>query len=379
MKVSLVLASLFASALAAPSFTSQYELDGGNNRREGGSLIDRLREDKRFSRFVEVLEKERGLRDDLENRDMKSTVWAPTNDAIERMEEEWREQRDEDRPAMRDVLRYHIAGDSQITRDCLHAGALIPTNLRMKTLEDRHQRIRVFRFADTIFLNARARVMDKEIEAENGQIFPIDHVLCPPQNVVEMLGAVPTRLSTTLAAFARTGLDRDLTEEKGVTVFAASNNAWEKLGYENLRYLFSCAGQKTWAWESKDRRGRDENQEGRVMCNGIKDLKKILQGHIAKKVAYTTDVMKDEKMQLPTLGHKKITVCARKRQGGGSDEDRNRRDEDSNKHRNVNHYNFVVNDGEARVAFTDGLSSNGAIQVIDSVICSGVRLPHERV
>jgi len=386
MKVSLVLASLFASALAAPSFSSQYELDGGNRRREGGSLIDRLRDDKRFSRFVEVLEKERGLRDDLENRDKETTVFVPTDDAFERMEDEWRESRNENKPNMRDVLRYHIAGDSRISEDSMHAGSLIPTNLRLKSLEDRHQRIRVFRFHDITWLNMKARIIESDIKADNGRIHAIDRVLCPPQEVTEMMYTVPTQFSTTLAAFERTGLMSELEREKALTVFAPNNRAWKALGYENLKYLFSCAGQKREDREGrdrdrdeKDRRDRDRDEdERRPMCKGVRDLKKILQNHVAKKLAYSTDFMDKETTELRTLGNAKITVCAKKQQG--RDEDRNRRDEDEDKkHRDVRRYNFVVNDGEARITFNDGLASNGAIQMISGVLVGDIRLPHERI
>jgi len=367
MKVSLAalfVAAQAVSALAAPSFVSQYELDGSSSRRAEGSLIDRLRGEKMFSRFVEVLEKERGLRDELENRDKQTTVFAPTNEAFKRIEDEYAATGGE-MPSMRDLLRYHIAGDSEISADCLHAGALIPTNLRLKSLNDRHQRIRVFRFHDMVWLNMMARVVESDIKAENGRIHAIDRVLCPPQSVPEMIATLPTEFSTFSWALERTGLNKEATKEKGVTVFAPSNRAWAMLGHENLKFLFSCVGQKT----------EREDQHGVPVCKGVKELKKIVKNHVATDLAYSTDFMEKETMKLRTLGDIELTVCAKKRQGGSE----SRRGGEGGQHKDVRRYNFIVNDGEARISFTDGLAGNGAIQVVDNVLIGDVKLPHDQM
>ena len=47
-----------------------------------------LKKDKRFSKLVEVLEKNRGLRDDLDRKDAKVTFFAPTNDAMDKLKED---------------------------------------------------------------------------------------------------------------------------------------------------------------------------------------------------------------------------------------------------------------------------------------------------
>jgi len=367
-----VAAQALSTVCAAPQFVSQYEDDGKaltQSRKEGGSLFDRLREDKRFSRFVEILEKERGLKDDLENRDSETTVFAPTNDAFKRMEDEWNSRSEEDRPNIRDVLKYHIAPDAQISGDCLHAGALIPTNLRLKSLDDRHQRVRVFRFHDNIWLNMHSRIVEKDIKASNGRVHAIDHVLCPPKGVTEMLYTVPTSFSTTISALERTGLACDINgKEKAITVFAPSNQAWENLGYANLKFLFSCVGQK----EERERRGSWDEKERQPWCKGTEELKKIMEFHIATELAYSTDMMKKKSMTMKTLCGSKLQVCAKRREG-----QREERDEDS-KHQDVRQFNFVVNDGEARVKFTDGLAKNGAIQVIDNILIpKNVKLPHD--
>ncbi|KAI8908687.1 FAS1 domain-containing protein [Powellomyces hirtus] len=281
------------------------------------------------------------------------------------MEDQWRNSKDEEKPSMRDVLRYHIAPDSQISGDCLHAGALIPTNLRLKSLEDRHQRIRVFRFHGEVWLNMHARIVQKDLEAENGLIHAIDRCLMPPMTIGEMLYTMPTRFSTSLAAFERTGL-QEVCTKKGITVFAPTNRAWETLGFDNLRYLFSCMGQQKPS-EGRSIFGGEEHPQ----CEGTKMLKKILKYHIATKLAYSTDLMEKETTRLGTMEGKNLEVCAVRTEG--------HKGRDEKKHHDVRNYNFVINKGQARIAFSDGLGSNGAVQVIDSVLIpDDVKLPHDR-
>ncbi|KAJ3184488.1 hypothetical protein HDU87_003886 [Geranomyces variabilis] len=351
----LPLLGLARVALSAPSFVSQYELDAGGALRSGDSILDRLREDKRFSCFVEHLEKEKGLRDDLE-RSGQTTLFAPTNEAFRRAKKEWElSEKDID---MKSILQYHIAPESKITSDCLHAGALIPTGLRLKTLGDRHQRLRVFKFADRTWLNMMSQVMGSEVEASNGRIFAVDGVLVPPSNVGEMLSAFPTMFSTSALAIEHSGLRNDISRKNGLTVFAPSNNAWKALGLANLKYLFSCMGQ-----EMKERSDKME-------CRGSKDLRRIVENMISDKtVAYSTDMMHEQKMSLKTWAGETIEIQSKERKG--------RRGSGSGGHQDVRDYNFVIGNGDATIQFTDLLASNAAIHIPSRVLVpENVRLPH---
>ncbi|KAJ3004866.1 hypothetical protein HKX48_001002 [Thoreauomyces humboldtii] len=234
-----------------------------------------------------------------------------------------------------------------------------------------------------------ARV-EKSIEASNGMIFAIDKVLQPPCQVTEQLFTIPTTFSTFGAALERTGLSSKVDNEKGLTVMAPSNKAWEMLGFENLKYLFSCVGQEREGGSRHGRYDQDDEREGRKpQCQGVKDLKKILEFHVGKEVAYSTDFMNKKETTLETLCGHEMTVCAKRKQGGGeSDEDdRRRRDrkdrkgrkDEGDEHRDVREYNFMVNDGEARIQFTDGLASNAAIHVVDNIMVpENVNLPYDR-
>jgi len=386
--LALVLYTL-AMAAASPMFlTGLYIADGdadstqlSTSKHEQGTIIDRLRGDKRFSRFVEALSQERGLRDDLENKDRRATVFAPTNDAFKKMEDDMRRITGE-QPRMGDILRYHICPDMEVSGDKMHQGMLLRTGLRLKSLNDRHQRIRVFRFHGDIWLNMRGRMVQHDMRAENGLIHVIDRVLMPPSDAREMLFMLPTMFSTFLAGMERTGMSKLLADEKGLTVFAPSNEAWERLGMENLRYLFSCAGQ------------HEHTKSSERECKGLKDLKRIMQYHMGRELAYSTDMMEKREMRIKTFCEDmevRVQAIERKRGGGGGDRDRDSdsvfevqkhctsKDKDEKQH-DVRRYMFLLNHGEARVTFTDGLAENGAIQMIDDVLIpEDMKLPHDRL
>ncbi|KAJ3182792.1 hypothetical protein HDU85_002394 [Gaertneriomyces sp. JEL0708] len=349
-------------------------LEGWKTGHEGGSLIDRLRSEKMFSRFVEVIEKERGLRDDLENRDRQTTVFAPTNEAFERLEKEMGAAGKGDNQRMGEMLRYHICPDMELRMDDMVSGTLLSTGLKLRDLDDRHQRIRVFRFHGDVWLNMRARVHKKGMEAENGRIFAIDRVLMMPHHAREMLYMVPTETSTFLAGAERTGVSHLMREERGLTIFAPSNEAWNRLGFENLRYLFSCVGQKHEGERRGVRHGRGEDHE--MKCQGMHDLRKILMYHMGRDVAWSTDMMEKHNMRIRTMhGNNEISIEAKQRRG------RDRLEcKDHNRVCDPRMFNFIINDGEARIAFTDVLARNGDIHMIDDVLIPrDVNLPYDRL
>ncbi|KAJ3106934.1 hypothetical protein HDU96_008055 [Phlyctochytrium bullatum] len=394
---------------------------GGRNGRGEGKLLcpltaektgDRLREERDFERFVELIEKEKGLRDEFE-RNERMTVFAPTNRAVERFEEEIRSRsgRGRDDLNMEDLILYHLVPDQEIDRRDLQDGVLLKTNLEVKELDNARQRIRVNRLFGEVYLNMYARVNTRDsYDAENGQIWALDNVLVPPQNVMEVLYQVPTEFSTSVSALCRLKATEKIEDLKASTLFMPDNDAWEKLGFRNLYYLFGE--------------------------NGREDLKKIMMYHGAEQLAYSTKMMKEETLELEsTLKGERLTIEARRRRrdggrDGGRDDDRdvnrscrdeerdclrrgdrncreerercerrrrdnrrdnrrrrdgrNGRDEDDEDDRDgqfdsPRDYLFIINDGEARIRFTDALGENGVIHVIsDVLIPENVNLPHDR-
>ncbi|KAJ3281880.1 hypothetical protein HK104_011219 [Borealophlyctis nickersoniae] len=382
--VAIATASPFGSRLffQGDDDVDYYKPSSGRGR-QGGSIVDRLRGDERFSRFVDALERERGLRDDLSDMNKRSTVFAPTNKAFKHIEDEImaRKGKDHDRhPDMKEILAYHILPDQDISGDDLRPGMLLRTNLKPKSLEGHRQRIRVFKFAHEVYLNVHSRVVEKDMEAENGRIHVIDRVLMPPRDAWHMMHVFPTEFSTMIAAAERADMREDMERERGVTVLAPSNSAWKRLGMMNLAYLFA-------------------RHEGRD------DLKRIMKYHIGTDLAYSTRMMKEGEMRIKTRGKQELTLqaCRRRRgheggrrstdrdhrraecemgcrRGGGGGGRRSTDRKDRDRECDVRDFYFTLNYGEARISLTDGPTENGVIQVIDEVLIpEDVKLPYERV
>jgi uncharacterized surface protein with fasciclin (FAS1) repeats len=78
----------------------------------------------------------------------------------------------------------------------------------------------------------------------------------------ETLSLLPSKFSTFLLAMHHSDLHKELTENKGMTLFVPGNNAWMNLGLRNMMYLFSEEGKK--------------------------DLKKVMQYHVSLFLISTT-------------------------------------------------------------------------------------------
>ncbi|KAJ3041583.1 hypothetical protein HDV00_009060 [Rhizophlyctis rosea] len=359
MKLTSLFMAVHAVALAAATpFGGRallYDLASDNSmsvarsgRSQQGTVMDRLRKEEDFRRFVKALENEAGLRDDLDRRDAKVTVFAPTNQAMERLEDEIEKLgREGERPSMEQILSYHIVRDEELCFKDLKPGMTLRTNLRPNDLDRHHQRIRVVGMMGGITLNMRAQIVDRDIKAENGMIHGINGVLMPPRDLYRQTYRIPTELSTWHMALVRTDMQRELERGKAWTVFTPSNEAWQRMGYRNLEYLFGC-------------------EQGR------KELKKIVEYHMSEEFAYTTKMMKERECRMPTRHGDKLTISTCSRRGDCKHE-HGRMDEE-----NPGKYAFVMNHGMARVEFPDIPSENGVMHMINEVLIpEDVKLPQE--
>ncbi|KAJ3162873.1 hypothetical protein HK101_000647 [Irineochytrium annulatum] len=327
---------------------------GRGRKTGGGSVWERLKEQEQFSKFVEIVEREKGLKDEFEKGN-RMTCFAPTNEAVDRMERRMkcgsdsceydmddgfdygllvgrgRHHGDRDSRSghhgdmdFKKVIMYHVVEDMELSRKDFFDGMLLKTSLELKELGNKPQRIRVSMFMGQISLNMYSRViMSMHEEADNGVIWPVDNVLIPPLPLMELMLALPTKFSTSIVALHRAGLHKELkdigfdmekrggdrsrhSEESGMTVLLPANKAWKALGMQNVFHLFSKSGKE--------------------------DLKKIMQYHIFDELVYTTMMMKEEHLSLPTLykGEKlEIEAIHRKSSSmDGDDEDGDEDDDD---------------------------------------------------
>jgi uncharacterized surface protein with fasciclin (FAS1) repeats len=195
-------------------------------------LVDRLREEERFSMLVDVLEKNRGLRDDLDSMDTRITLFAPTNTAFERLHDLLgggksgsSRKTGYDMPRMEDVLRYHMIDQEFFCKD-LYDGQLLTSELESRGIENRKQKIRVACGVGHWHLNWYSTISEMDLKARNGVIHAIDLPLIPPVNVYDYIFKVPTMFSTFTSAVQQVGLEKALTDEKSLTVLVPTNGAW---------------------------------------------------------------------------------------------------------------------------------------------------------
>jgi uncharacterized surface protein with fasciclin (FAS1) repeats/uncharacterized lipoprotein YbaY len=136
------------------------------------SMIDVLRGDGRFLTLLGLLQ-DAGLQNALESGNTQSTLFAPTDDAFERLPAGALDNLRKDKAQLRRVLRYHLV-----------AGRLLSSAVKLRaalSTQDARRRILVRPVNDVIRINNRAAVVQPDLQARNGVIHAISEVLLPPK------------------------------------------------------------------------------------------------------------------------------------------------------------------------------------------------------
>lgn len=143
-----------------------YERGGDHSDK---SIAEVLNEQDQFSKFHEALE-QADMKDELENSNGTYTVFAPTNEAFERLPQStWDEWMDDDnRDQLRDVLSNHIVEERIGTNDF--------GDRRGNTGTMNGGELRITESRGAITVNT-ANVSHADIETENGYIHAIDSVI----------------------------------------------------------------------------------------------------------------------------------------------------------------------------------------------------------
>ncbi|ORY00108.1 FAS1 domain-containing protein, partial [Basidiobolus meristosporus CBS 931.73] len=285
------------------------------------SVLDLLAEDNRFYDFMDVLSKERGLTDDLQDNNQEVTVFAPTNQAFQKLRNTYqgRIPRDE----LRDAVRYHFIPEWYEYED-LREEKLIDTQLTPRGLDGESQKIRVVRREGHVVLNNLVSISEADLEARNGIVHAVDEVLLPPPKVTDLIYRMANKFSTFSAALQRTGLNEEFEGESSITAFVPTNAAFRKLGCRALNYLFSEEGEK--------------------------DLRRVLEYHFSPELVYGRRRRPgyDDITELPSfLRGEKLYLEVKKTPS-----------------RRV----FINVNDEARVIFSDIPAENGVFHAIDEVL-----------
>ncbi|KAI9095270.1 Fasciclin domain-containing protein [Phlyctochytrium arcticum] len=311
------------------------------------SILENVKADPAFAKLAEVIEEREEIAHWLDKDGLKdATLFAPINSAFRRPghcpghgHHQAAVGQDDDKEPPKEVvtkvLLYHILQE-KIESGKLENGQLLETSLKLASLGDRHQKIRVFEHKHHVSLNLRSHIIKDDIKSSNGLIQAVDHIVMPPPPIFSVLVHFPLEFGLFDIAIKKAGFKDTLNEKAAITVFAPSNRAFKQLGVRRLKYLFS-------------KKGRE-------------DLKQLVAYHISTDLVYSPDIWDKKELELPTIEGTKLDIVAKEK-----DEDH------GHKHR------IIEINKEAHVFIHDGIAHNGVIHAIDKVLTPIANFPDEPV
>merc|ERR1712037_603222 len=166
------------------------------------------------------------------------TVVAPTNDAFAKLPAELVDMLVADTELLKKVLLHHVVSGMAVTRDMIANDALVPT------VEGSIHRVNVYLKSDYydgfITVNGK-RIKTFDIHASNGIIHLMTEVIYPfiPDHTIADIVSTDPRFSTLLAAVKAAGLVDTLASAGPFTVFAPTNDAFDRVPSSTLTALLT--------------------------------------------------------------------------------------------------------------------------------------------
>ncbi|MDA8621297.1 fasciclin domain-containing protein [Psychrosphaera sp.] len=204
------------------------------------SLVDVARGNDNFTTLVAALE---ATELDLVLADLGTdyTVFAPTNAAFDKLPEGQLESLLADPEALSNVLLYHVLA-GKVMSDAAVTAAQSDIN---EIATANTQKLALSYVDSTLYVN-NSVVITTDVMADNGLIHAIDTVLMPPSergtptsNITEVAIA-DERFTTLVDALTQADLVDTLSnEEASFTVFAPTNNAFDKIDSAELDALLA--------------------------------------------------------------------------------------------------------------------------------------------
>ena len=180
-----------------------------------------------------------GLRDVLADENNVYTVFAPTDEAFNAIDEGALNALLADTEALTDTLQYHLLADRNT------AAAI--TALEGQTISMLNNKDAAISLEGEDLRINTSVIAPADIIATNGIIHVIDTVLTPPattstpeltDNLSQLISNDP-QFSTLNTAVQTAGLDSLLAEERDFTIFAPNNDAFSALGDETVNALLA--------------------------------------------------------------------------------------------------------------------------------------------
>lgn len=154
------------------------------------------------------------------------TVFAPTNTAFDKLEDDVLQTLLDNPDVLAEVLQYHVVSGKVMSSDLSDGN--VQTLLSDKS-------IAVSIMDGMLMLNSSAKVTAADVEASNGVVHLIDEVLLPegfelPKDDIVTIASETSSLSTLVSALSMyPGLVDALSNDGTYTVFAPTNDAFEAL------------------------------------------------------------------------------------------------------------------------------------------------------
>ncbi|KAK7754640.1 hypothetical protein SLS62_003424 [Diatrype stigma] len=176
----------------------------------------------------------------LNSTEANITLFVPTNRAFEKIPDHYKD-KTPPKEYIEKLLQYHVA-PGLYPAGRLLAHHTVPTALKLEALGDNPQRVRVSIGLFGVRLNFYSKLIAANVVTKNGIIHGLDNFLAPPPAAGRLLSLFPSKFSTLLLAAEKTGLHEHAKEHPtttGLTVFAPTNFAFQKLGPGANAFLFN--------------------------------------------------------------------------------------------------------------------------------------------
>lgn len=145
------------------------------------------------------------------------------------------------------IATYHILEGIHTSKDVI-SHVTLPTILKESELgEDKQQRLR---FSSLLGFKPKVNIISSIIATDyfgtNGVIHVVNHILLPPPKAIALLDLFPSTFSTSRVALYQTGIGNEIDDltGSGLTLFAPTNKAWQRIPWDIRTFLFSHHGEK---------------------------------------------------------------------------------------------------------------------------------------
>ena len=207
------------------------------------TVYELISKSKYTTKLAKLIDEFPDLVDKLNNTKANYTIFAPTDEAFERIPDHGKKP---SKDVLEKVLLYHVADGFYPAGRVLHSYT-IPTLLKPDLL-GHQQRLTVRVTLKGPTINFYSKLVAVNIFGTNGVIHGVDHIIVPPPQVATILDLLPGEFSTLELALGKTGLFDKINStdypHNGGTFFAPSNFAFKKLGPRANAFLFSQYGLK---------------------------------------------------------------------------------------------------------------------------------------